>query len=102
MKKWIIYAPATIFTLGAIVLNIILKTFSPLWYAWALLLWIGGLVMNKRKAWGTVIGLLPGAHLIYMSTQYTGQVINIELPLGLIIAVFYLGCGFVIWKRNRS
>ena len=46
MKKWIIYAPATIFTLGAIVLNIILKTFSPLWYAWALLLWIGGLVMN--------------------------------------------------------
>ena len=102
MKKWIIYAPATIFTLGAIVLNIILKTFSPLWYAWALLLWIGGFVMNKRKAWGAVIGLLPGAHLIYMSTQYTGQVINIELPLGLIIAVFYLGCGFVIWKRNRS
>ena len=102
MKKWIIYAPATIFTLGAIVLNFILKTFSPLWYAWALLLWIGGLVMNKRKAWGAVIGLLPGAHLIYMSTQYTGQVINIELPLGLIIAVFYLGCGFVIWKRNRS
>ena len=102
MKKWIIYAPATIFTLGAIVLNIILKTFSPLWYAWALLLWIGGLVMNKGKAWGALIGLLPGVHLIYMSTQYTGQVINIELPLGLIIAVFYLGCGFVIWKRNRS
>lgn len=101
MKKWIIYAPATIFTLGAIVLNIILKTFSPLWYAWALLLWIGGLVMNKGKAWGALIGLLPGVHLIYMSTQYTGQVINIELPLGLIIAIFYISCGFVIWKRNR-
>jgi len=57
--------------------------------------------MNKGKAWGALIGLLPGVHLIYMSTQYTGQVINIELPLGLIIAIFYISCGFVIWKRNR-
>lgn len=101
MKKWIIYAPAALLSFGAIVLNIILKTFSPLWYAWALLLWLSGFVMNKGKAWGALIGLLSGVHLIYMSTQYTGQVINIELPLGLIIAIFYISCGFVIWKRNR-
>lgn len=101
MKKAIVFAPAAIFTVAVVALNIILKTFSPLWYAWVLLLWVGGLVMNKGKAWGAVIGLLPGVHLIYMSTQYTGQVINIELPLGLIVVIFYLGCGFVIWKRNR-
>ena len=101
MKKAIVFAPAAIFTVAVVVLNIMLKTFSPLWYAWVLLLWVGGLVMNKGKAWGAVIGLLPGVHLIYMSTQYTGQVINIELPLGLIVVIFYLGCGFVIWKRNR-
>ena len=101
MKKAIVFAPAAIFTVAVVALNIILKTFSPLWYAWVLLLWIGGFMMNKEKAWGAVIGLLPGAHIIYMSTQYTGQVINIELPLGLIIVIFYLGCGFVIWKRNR-
>ena len=101
MKKAIVFAPAAIFTVAIVALNIILKTFSPLWYAWVLLLWIGGLVMNKRMARGAVIGLLPGVHLIYMSTQYTGQVINIELPLGLIVVIFYLGCGFVIWKRNR-
>ena len=101
MKKAIVFAPAAIFTVAVVVLNIMLKTFSPLWYAWVLLLWIGGLVMNKRMACGAVIGLLPGVHLIYMSTQYTGQVINIELPLGLIVVIFYLGCGFVIWKRNR-
>lgn len=101
MKKAIVFAPAAIFTVAVVALNIILKTFSPLWYAWVLLLWVGGLVMNKGKAWGAVIGLLPGVHLIYMSTQYTGQVINIELPLGLIVVIFHLGCGFVIWKRNR-
>ena len=102
MKKAIVFAPAAIFTVAVVALNIILKTFSPLWYAWGLLLWISGFVMSKGRAWGAVIGLLPGAHLIYMSTQYTGQVINIELPFGLIIAIFYLGCGFVIWKRNRQ
>ena len=102
MKKAIVFAPAAIFTIAVVALNVILKTFSPIWYAWVLMLWIGSLVMNNGKTWGAVIGLLPGAHLIYMSTQYTGQVINIELPVGLIIAIFYVSCGFVIWKRNRS
>ena len=101
MKKVIVFAPAAIFTVAIVVLNIILRDFSPLWSAWMFLLWISGFVMSKGKAWGAVIGLIPGAHLIYMSTQYTGQVINIELPLGLIVVIFYLGCGFVIWKRNR-
>ena len=101
MKKVIVFAPAAIFTVAVVALNIVLRDFSPLWYAWMFLLWISGFVMSKGKAWGAVIGLLPGVHLIYMSTQYTGQVINIELPLGLIVVIFYLGCGFVIWKRNR-
>ena len=102
MKKAIVFAPAAIFTVAVVALNIILKTFSPLWYAWVLLLWTGGFIINKGKAWGAVIGLLPGVHFIYMSTQYTGQVINIELPLGLIIVIFYFTCGVVIWKRNRQ
>ena len=102
MKKVIVFAPAAIFTVAVVALNIVLRDFSPLWYAWMLLLWISGFVMSKGKAWGAVISLLPGVHLIYMSTQYTGQVINIELPLGLIIVIFYFTCGVVIWKRNRQ
>ena len=102
MKKVIVFAPAAIFTVAVVALNIVLRDFSPLWSAWMLLFWISGFVMSKGKAWGAVIGLIPGAHLIYMSTQYTGQVINIELPLGLIIVIFYFTCGVVIWKRNRQ
>ena len=102
MKKVIVFAPAAIFTVAIVILNIVLRDFSPLWYAWMFLLWISGFIMSKGKAWGAIISLLPGAHLIYMSTQYTGQVINIELPLGLIIVIFYFTCGVVIWKRNRQ
>ena len=96
----IIYAPAAILTLGAIVLSIILKTFSPLWYAWVFLFWISGFIMSRGNAWGAAVGLLPAAHLIYMSTQYTGQVINIELPLGLFIMLYFTACGFMIWRSQ--
>ena len=100
MKRAILYAPAAIFTLCVIALNIILKTASPLWYAWVFLLWISGVIMNRGNAWGAAVGLLPAAHLIYMSTQNTGQVINIELPLGLIIMLYFTACGFAIWRNQ--
>lgn len=102
MKKAILYVPAIIFTVGIIALNIILKTFSPRWYVWAILLWAGGFTMSKGKYWGCVFGLVPAFHLMYMSTQYTGQVINIEFPLGIITAVYVLACGFGVWKKKRK
>ena len=100
MKRVIFYTPAAIFALCVIALNIILKPPSPLWYAWVFLLWISGFIMNRGNAWGAAVGLLPAAHLIYMSTQNTGQVINIELPLGLIIMLYFTACGFVIWRNQ--
>ena len=41
MKKVLFYLPAVIYTIAVVALNIILKTFSPLWYAWVVLLWLG-------------------------------------------------------------
>ena len=47
-----------------------------------------------------LIGALMGIVLAWMSTVYTGQVINIELPLGLVIIVFFLECGKCgFWQR---
>lgn len=102
MKKILFYVPAIFYTVGIIALNIILKTFSPIWYIWAVLLWLGGFLLNKRKSLGCILGLLPAVHLMHMSTQYTGQVINIELPLGLVTAIYILACGYVVWKKNRK
>ena len=102
MKKVFSYLPAVIFTIAVIALNIILKTFSPLWYAWVALLWLGGFLLNKGKIWGGLFGLLPAIHLLYMSTQSTGQVINIEMPLGIVIAVYVLVCMLVVWKKGSN
>ena len=101
MKKVLFYLPAAIYATAVIVLNIVLRTFSPLWYAWVVLLWLGGFLLNKGKVWGGLFGLLPAAHILYMSTQSTGQVIN-EAPLGIITAIYVLACMFAAWKKNSS
>ena len=102
MKKVLFYLPAVVYTIAVIALNIILKTFSPLWYVWVALLWLGGFLLNKEKVWGGLFGLLPAVHLLYMSTQYTGQVINIEMSLGVVTALYVLACGFWIWKKKSA
>ena len=55
---------------------------------------------NKGKFWGGAFGLIPAGAFMYMSTRYTGQVINIELPLGWIIIGFYVGCGIGIYRKQ--
>lgn len=102
MQKVLFYLPAVINTIAVIALNIILKTLSPLWYAWVVLLWLGGFLLNKRKVWGCLLGLLPAIHLLHMSTQFTGQAINIEMPLGIITALYVIVCTFWVWKKGSS
>ena len=102
MKKVLFYLPAVVYTIAVIALNIILKTLSPLWYVWVALLWLGGFLLNKGKVWGGLFGLLPAIHLLYMSTQYTGQVINIEMPLGIASALYVLVCMLVAWKKGST
>jgi len=51
---------------------------------------------------GWIFGVLPGIHMMYMSTKDTGQVINIELPLGIIVVTFYLlCCSFVFYTMRK-
>lgn len=99
MKKVFLYLPAVVYTIAVIALNIIFKTLSPLWYAWVVLLWLGSFLLNKGKAWGGLFGLLPAIHILYMSTQYTGQVIN-EMPLGIITALYIIVCSLWVWKKG--
>ena len=102
MQKVLLYLPAVVYTIAVIALNIILKTFSPLWYVWIVLLWLSAFLLNKGKVWGSLFGLLPAIHLLYMSSQSTGQVINIEMPLGIITALYVVACGFWIWMKVSS
>ena len=87
----IIYLGATILGLGLISMKEIV---------WIALFLISGFLLSKEKVWGCVFGMIPGIVFVWMSTNYTGQVINIELPLGMIIIGFYVGCGIGIYRKQ--
>ena len=87
----IIYLGATILGLGLISMKEIV---------WIALFLISGFLLSKEKVWGCVFGMIQGIVFAWMSTNETGQVINIELPLGLIIIGFYVGCGIGIYRKQ--
>ncbi|MBR5577968.1 MAG: hypothetical protein IKW28_03115 [Lachnospiraceae bacterium] len=67
---------------------------------WIALFLISGFLLSKEKVWGCLFGMIPGIVFVWMSTKDTGQVINIELPLGMIIIGFYIGCGIGIYRKS--
>lgn len=104
MKKFIFHLPTILFTIlyGWLVM-IAAGAISPIIFAWIALFLIGGILLSKGKFLGGLLGMLPGIHLIYMSTKDTGQVINIELPSGIIILIFYILCsGYVFYKEKKT
>lgn len=51
---------------------------------------------------GRFFGIVPGLQLILMSTQYTGQVMNIEGPLGIAVVAFFALCGIRVFKKGAA
>ena len=100
MKKIVWYLPAIIYTIEIVILNIVLRTIMPVWCVRCILLWLSGFLLDKKKVWGSILGLLPAIHLLYMSTKYTGQVINIEMPLGVITGIYIIICGVYVQKKQ--
>ena len=84
--------------LGAMILGLGLISIREI--VWIALFLISGFLLSKEKVWGCVFGMIPGIVFAWMSTNETGQVINIELPLGLIIIGFYVGCGIAIYRKR--
>lgn len=69
------------------------------WVALAMLM-ISGILMNKKKWWGCILGIFIGILLIYMGTQETGQIVS-ETPIGIIMCIYYIICGVVSYKKIR-
>ena len=67
---------------------------------WLTCFWISAFLLHKGFFWGGIFGIFPTLHMIYMGTQYTGEVINIEIPLGLALLLFYIILGFFFWKKR--
>ena len=103
MKKLIFFLPAILFSLiyGAAILSSAGSVMPPA-YIWIALFIISGVLLMKGQWWGGLIGALPGIHMIYMSTVNTGQIINIELPLGIVVIIFELICCGYALKRSKG
>lgn len=101
MAKIIYFIPAV---LAVLLYNIVGFTgsfgaISPWVWVMISVLFLSAAVMCKKKWYGCIGGVAVGCFLIYMGTQYTGQPIDIERPLGIILCIYYLVCGMVIYKK---
>lgn len=64
---------------------------------------IGSALLVKNKWWGSLLGAAMGVLLIWHNLQYTGhQHVNIDLPLGVGLIVYYIVCGIVCGLTNRK
>jgi len=104
MKKQLFFIPAIIFAafygLALIVLGF--SSVLPIVYVWIGLFIISGFLLSKGFFWGGFLGMLPGINMMYMSTINTGQIIDIEFPVGIIVLVFYLSCCGIMFCQNRK
>lgn len=89
----VVYIAAVIMGLGMISVKEVI---------WIALFLISGFLLSKEKVWGCLFGMIPGIVFVWMSTNDTGQVINIELPLGIAIIGFFVGCGIGIYRKSLS
>ena len=103
MKKYIGYIPAILFTAFYLLAGLTGVSLAlSMILVWIACFWISAFLLHKRLFWGGVFGLFPALHMIYMGTQYTGQVINIEISLGFVILLFYFIFGFYLWKNRDA
>ena len=102
MKKLVYFIPSIVLTIGIFVLNFILKALSPKWYLWVSLLWLSGILLSKKKVWGSLPGLILSIYLIMLGMQYTGQIIIIEIPLGITLAIYHIICSIYVWKSKKK
>ncbi|MGM9551747.1 MAG: PstS family phosphate ABC transporter substrate-binding protein [Clostridia bacterium] len=103
MRKFIGYIPAVLFTAFCVYAPMTgVRLTLPMALIWIACFWLSATFLHKGLFWGGAFGLFPAIHMIYMGTQYTEQVVNIEIPLGIILLLFYGIFGFYLWKKRND
>ena len=103
ISKQLYFIPFIIFVVVYLIMAIVgFSVISIEEVAWLVAFFVSGLLLGKGKFWGGAFGLIPAGAFMYMSTRYTGQVINIELLLGIGIAVYYIICSIVVYKKKKG
>ena len=72
---------------------------SPGAWIFIVLLFIAAVILIAGKWFGAVLGLSAGLYVIAMSFRYRGQPINLEMPVGIFLLLYYLFCGYLCSKK---
>ena len=102
MKKVVYFVPA----IFGLVFYCLLAVFSgigaihPAVWLCIALLFASAILMAQKKWFGCIPGILVGATLICMSFRDTGQVIDIERPLGIALTLFNILSGLISRKEK--
>lgn len=101
MKKIICFIPFVVLAIAYTVMALVgFTAFTMDKLVLLLALLASGFLLAKGNSWGCLFGLIPAAVFVYMSTRYTGSMIKMELLVGLALAVFYIICGIVLFKKS--
>ena len=103
MKKFLYIMPAVLICMLYGLLAALaggVAGFQPIAYVYILCPLLAGIQLRRDKWWGCLFGIAMGAVLLYMGSQAAGQVINIELPLGLTFVIYYTIMGIVCYKKR--
>ena len=102
MKKVLYFVPA----IFGLVFYCLLAVFSgfgaihPAVWLCIAMLFLSAVLLAKKKWLGCIPGILVGILLIWMSFRSAGQVIDIEMPLGIALILFYILSGFISRKEK--
>ena len=91
MKKFLYIMPAVLILMLYALLAALaggISGFQPIAYAYMLLPVGAGVLLQKGKWWGCLLGIAMGGLLLYMGSQANGQTIDIERPMGIGFLVF--------------
>ena len=62
---------------------------------------LAGVILSLNKWWGCLFGIVIGALIIYASTQGEIHIIN-EMPIGIIVCIYYAIMGYIAYKDKRN
>ena len=104
MRKFLYGMPAVLICMLYTILTILAGGISG--YQPIVLVYIGfpilaAVFLRKGKWWGSLFGVAMGAVLLYMGSRYSGQVIDIEGPMGIVFLIYYAVMGILCFKHNR-
>ena len=103
MRKHLFFLPVGLWTLLALFLDSSgVKASLMVWLLWLALLMVGGTMLQKRSAFGGLVGMIPGLHMIYVCLFQAQEAFQAELPLGILLVTFFFVSSITIYLQERK